>query len=47
MVNAALKYEPLEVEFPKNPLFLPSPLRYGSVSIAQMVNNGHRYDASA
>lgn len=47
MVNAALKYEPLEVELPKNPLFLPSPLRYGSVSIAQMVNNGHRYDASA
>ncbi len=47
MVNAALKYEPLEVESPKNPLFLPSPLRYGTVSIAQMVNNGHRYDASA
>ena len=47
MVNAALKYEPLEVELPKNPLFLPSPLRYGSVSIAQMVNNSHRYDASA
>lgn len=47
MVNAALKYEPLEVELPKNHLFLPSPLRYGSVSIAQMVNNGHRYDASA
>ena len=47
MVNAALKYEPLEVELPKNPLFLPLPLRYGSVSIAQMVNNGHRYDASA
>lgn len=47
MVNAALKYEPLEVELPKNPLFLPSPLRYGPVSIAQMVNNGHRYDASA
>lgn len=47
MVNAALKYEPLEVELPKNPLFLLSPLRYGSVSIAQMVNNGHRYDASA
>ena len=47
MVNAALKYETLEVELPKNPLFLPSPLRYGSVSIAQMVNNGHRYDASA
>lgn len=47
MVNAALKYEPLEVELPKNTLFLPSPLRYGSVSIAQMVNNGHRYDASA
>jgi type I restriction enzyme S subunit len=47
MVNAALKYEQLEVELPKNPLFLPSPLRYGSVSIAQMVNNGHRYDASA
>ena len=47
MVNAALKYEPLEVELPKNPLFLPSPLRYGSVSIAQIVNNGHRYDASA
>ena len=47
MVNAALKYEPLEVELPKNPLFLPSPLRYGSASIAQMVNNGHRYDASA
>ncbi len=47
MVNATLKYEPLEVELPKNPLFLPSPLRYGSVSIAQMVNNGHRYDASA
>lgn len=47
MVNAALKYEPLEVELPKNPLFLPSPLRYGSVSIAQMANNGHRYDASA
>lgn len=47
MVNAALKYEPIEVELPKNPLFLPSPLRYGSVSIAQMVNNGHRYDASA
>ena len=47
MVNAALKYETLEVELPKNPLFLPSPLRYGSVSIAKMVNNGHRYDASA
>ena len=47
MVNAALKYEPLEVELPKNPLFLPSPLRCGSVSIAQMVSNGHRYDASA
>lgn len=47
MVNAALKYEPLEVELPKNRLFLPSPLRYGSVSIAQMVNNSHRYDASA
>jgi len=47
MVNAALKYEPLEVELPKNPLFLPSPLRYGPVSIAQMVNNSHRYDASA
>lgn len=47
MVNAALKYEPLEVESPKDTLFLPSPLRYGSVSIAQMVNNGHRYDASA
>ena len=47
MVNAALKYEPLKVESPKDTLFLPSPLRYGSVSIAQMVNNGHRYDASA
>lgn len=47
MVNAALKYEPLEVDLPKNPLFLPSPLKYGSVSIAQMVSNGHRYDASA
>ena len=48
MVNAALKYEqPIEVEMPKNPIFLPSPLKYGSVSIAQMVSNGHRYDASA
>ena len=48
MVNAALKYEqPIEVELPKNPIFLPSPLKYGSVSIAQMVSNGHRYDASA
>lgn len=48
MVNAALKYEqPIEVEIPKNPIFLPSPLKYGSVSIAQMVSNGHRYDASA
>ena len=47
MVNVALKYEPLEGELPKNPLFLPLPLRYGSVSIAQMVSNGHRYDASA
>ena len=48
MVNAALKYEqPIEVELPKNPIFLPSPLKYGSVSIAQMVSNGHRYDASS
>lgn len=48
MVNAALKYEqPIEVEMPKNPIFLPSPLKYGSVSITQMVSNGHRYDASA
>lgn len=47
MVNVALKYEPLEGELPKNPLFLPLPLRYGSVSIAKMVSNGHRYDASA
>ena len=47
MVNAALKYEPLEFDAPKNPIFLPTPLKYGSVSIAQMANNGHRYDASA
>ena len=48
MVNTALKYEqPIEVELPKNPTFLPSPLKYGSVSIAQMASNGHRYDASA
>lgn len=47
MVNAALKYEPLEFEAPKSPIFLPTPLKYGSVSIAQMVSNGHRYDASA
>ena len=48
MVNAALKYEqPIEVELQKNPIFLPSPLKYGSVTIAQMVSNGHRYDASA
>ena len=47
MVNAALKYEPLEFNAPKNPIFLPTPLKYGSVSIAQMANNGHRYDASA
>ena len=47
MVNAALKYEPLEFDAPKNPIFLPTPLKYGSVSIAQMVSNSHRYDASA
>lgn len=47
MVNAALKYDPLEFEAPKSPIFLPTPLKYGSVSIAQMVSNGHRYDASA
>lgn len=47
MVNAALKYEPLEFEASKSPIFLPTPLKYGSVSIAQMVSNSHRYDASA
>ena len=47
MVNATLKYEPLEFDAPKNPIFLPTPLKYGSVSIAQMVSNSHRYDASA
>lgn len=47
MVSVALKYEPLELEAPKSPIFLPTPLKYGSVSIAQMVSNGHRYDASA
>ena len=47
MVNAALKYESLEFEAPKSPIFLPTPLKYGSVSIAQMASNGHRYDASA
>ena len=31
----------------KNPLFLPTPLRYGSVSINQVVENGYRLDASA
>ena len=47
MVNAALKYKSNEVEMPKDPICLPSPLKFGSVSIAQMVSNGHRYDASA
>lgn len=47
MVNTALKYKSNEVVMPKDPISLPSPLKYGSVSIAQMVSNGHRYDASA
>ena len=47
MVNTALKYKSNEVEMPKDPICLPSPLKFGSISIAQMVSNGHRYDASA
>ena len=47
MVSAALKYEPEEVKAIKDPIFLPSPVTYGSVSIVQMVKNNHRFDASA
>ncbi len=47
MVSTAYKYKYEEKQEQKDPLFLPFPLRYGSVSIAQMVSNGHRYDASA
>ena len=47
MVSVALKYEPEEIKEIKNPIFLPSPVTYGSVSIAQMVENNHRFDASA
>lgn len=46
MVSAALKYEPEEIKEIKDPIFLPSPVTYGSVSIAQMVENNHRFDAS-
>lgn len=47
MVSAVLKYEPEEIKGIKDPIFLPSPVTYGSVSIAQMINNNHRFDASA
>ena len=47
MVNAALKYEPEEIKVTKNPIFLPTPITYGSVGIAQMISNNHRFDASA
>lgn len=47
MVSAALKYEPEEIKATKNPLFLPTPFMYGSVGIAQMISNNHRFDASA
>ncbi len=47
MVSAALKYESEEVKATKNPLFLPTPFMYGSVGIAHMISNNHRFDASA
>jgi len=46
MVNTALKNEPEEIKATKDPILLPSPVTYGSVSIAQMVKNNHRFDAS-
>lgn len=47
MVNAALKYEPEEKKVTKDPIFLPTPITYGSVRIEQMIRNNHRFDASA
>ena len=47
MVNAALKYEPEDISVVKDPIFLPTPITYGSVGIAQMISNNHRFDASA
>ena len=46
MVNA-VKYEPEEIKVTKDPIFLPTPITYGSVGIAQMISNNHRFDASA
>lgn len=47
MVNAAIKYDPAEIKAYKEPLFLPTPITYGSVNIAQIIGNNHRFDASA
>ena len=47
MVNAALKYEQEEIKVSKDPIFLPTSITYGSVGIAQMISNNHRFDASA
>lgn len=48
MVAVAYKYTEIEEikEAVKDPLFLPSPLQHGVVSIKQIIDNGHRFDAS-